>query len=86
MNVLETLFTFFSLAGCFIFQIGLYNSMVEKEGMDGEQDAIKAYRAAREESDHDTEEAEGDKVSSALIERVKLIQLLLFSFHMHLLM
>ncbi|KAJ4723801.1 LETM1 and EF-hand domain-containing protein 1, mitochondrial-like [Melia azedarach] len=54
-------------------EIGLYNSMVEKEGMDGEQDAIKAYRAAREESDHDTEEAEGDKVSSALIERVDVM-------------
>lgn len=52
------------------FQIELYNSMVEKEGMDGEKDAMKAYIAAREESENDKEVAEGDEVSSALIERV----------------
>lgn len=44
--------------------------MVEKEGTDGEKDAIKAYIAAREESDHATEVAEGDDVSSALVEKV----------------
>lgn len=44
--------------------------MVEKEGTDGEKDAIKAYIAAREESDHATEVAEGDEVSSALVEKV----------------
>ncbi|KAE9602906.1 putative EF-hand domain pair, letm1 ribosome-binding domain-containing protein [Lupinus albus] len=51
-------------------EIELYNSMVEKEGTDGEKDAFKAYKAAREEHDHDTESDEGHEVSSALIERV----------------
>ncbi|KAH9782694.1 Leucine zipper-EF-hand-containing transmembrane protein 1 [Citrus sinensis] len=51
-------------------EIELYNSKVEKEGTDGEKDAIKAYIAAREESDHATEVAEGDDVSSALVEKV----------------
>ncbi|CAL5214285.1 unnamed protein product [Lathyrus oleraceus] len=49
-------------------EIELYNSMVEKEGSNGEKDAFKAYKAAHEhaaESDDD-----GDKVSSSLIERV----------------
>lgn len=50
-------------------QIELYNSMVEKEGLDGEKEAMKAYRAAREESENATDVAEGDEVSSALIER-----------------
>ncbi|XP_010242474.1 PREDICTED: LETM1 and EF-hand domain-containing protein 1, mitochondrial-like isoform X2 [Nelumbo nucifera] len=50
-------------------EIELYNSMVEKEGTDGEEEAKRAYRAAREESDHAAERALGDKVSSALIER-----------------
>lgn len=44
--------------------------MVEKEGTAGEKDAIKAYMAAREESDHPSEVAEGDEVSSALVEKV----------------
>nr|POE91298.1 hypothetical protein CFP56_60966 [Quercus suber] len=47
--------------------------MVEKEGTDGEKDVMKAYRAAaaaREESDNADEVAEGEEVSSALIERV----------------
>ncbi|XP_059655515.1 uncharacterized protein LOC132302619 [Cornus florida] len=51
-------------------EIELYNSMVEKEGTNGEEDAMKAYRAAREESDHAAEEDVGDDVSSALIDRV----------------
>jgi len=51
-------------------QIELYNSMVKKEGSDG-KDAFKAYKAAREEHDHAAESGEGDKVSSALIERVR---------------
>ena len=53
------------------FQIELYNSMVDKEGMDGEKDAMKAYRAAREETENADEVAEGDEVSSALIDRVR---------------
>lgn len=51
-------------------EIDLYNSMVEKEGTDGEEEAKKAYKAAREESDHAVETAIGHKVSSALINRV----------------
>ncbi|XP_022733534.1 mitochondrial proton/calcium exchanger protein-like isoform X2 [Durio zibethinus] len=51
-------------------EIELYNSMVEKEGADGEKDAIKAYRAAREEIDHSSEVSESDEVSSVLIEKV----------------
>ena len=44
--------------------------MVEKEGTDGEKDAMKAYRAARDKSDHDAEVAEGDEVSSAFVDKV----------------
>lgn len=44
--------------------------MVEKEGSNGEKDAFKAYKAAREEHEYATESGDGDKVSSALIERV----------------
>ncbi|XP_043689475.1 mitochondrial proton/calcium exchanger protein-like [Telopea speciosissima] len=52
-------------------EIELYNSMVEKEGMEGEEEAKKAYRAAREGSDHyAAEKAKGDGVSSALINKV----------------
>lgn len=51
-------------------QIELYNKMLEKEGTDGEEEAKKAYIAAREKSDHAVEVAAGDKVSSALIDRV----------------
>ncbi|KAJ4975523.1 hypothetical protein NE237_000629 [Protea cynaroides] len=51
-------------------EIELYNSMVEKEGMEGEVEAKKAYRAAREDSDHAAEKVIGDRVSSALIDRV----------------
>ncbi|XVE84391.1 hypothetical protein DITRI_Ditri17bG0008800 [Diplodiscus trichospermus] len=51
-------------------EIELYNSMVEKKGTDGEKDAIKAYRAAREESDRSSEVSESDEVSSMLIEKV----------------
>lgn len=46
--------------------------MVEKEGKAGEADALKAYKAAREESDHAAEMAIGYKVCSALIDRVSL--------------
>jgi LETM1 and EF-hand domain-containing protein 1 len=46
--------------------------MVEKEGNDGEKEAVKAYRAAREETDRASEVDERDEVSSALIERVML--------------
>ncbi|TYG99197.1 hypothetical protein ES288_A10G176800v1 [Gossypium darwinii] len=51
-------------------EIELYNSMVDKEGTDGEKDAIKAYRAAREETDHSGEVSDSDEVSSVLIEKV----------------
>jgi hypothetical protein len=52
-------------------QIGLYNSMLEKEGTEGEEEAKKAYMAAREESGDADEEAAEEKVSSALIEKVR---------------
>ncbi|XP_068645979.1 uncharacterized protein [Aristolochia californica] len=51
-------------------EIELYNSMVDKEGREGEAEAKKAYRAAREETDHAVETAVGSKVSSALINKV----------------
>ncbi|CAK9134611.1 unnamed protein product [Ilex paraguariensis] len=44
--------------------------MVEKEGNEGEAAAKKAYRAAREDGEHMADRAVGDKVSSALIDRV----------------
>lgn len=46
--------------------------MVEREGTDGEKEVMEAYRAAREESDQSTEVSEGDEISSALVERVRL--------------
>ncbi|KAK6156438.1 hypothetical protein DH2020_010686 [Rehmannia glutinosa] len=51
-------------------EIGLYNDMVEKEATDGEEEARKAYRAAREVSDAAAESTAGDKVSAQLINRV----------------
>ena len=45
--------------------------MVDKEGTDGEKEAMEAYKAARDETDHAAEVAVGDKVSAALIDRVK---------------
>lgn len=50
----------------------LYDSMVGKEGTEGEQEAKNAYKAARKESDGAIEVAIGDKVSSALVDRVTL--------------
>jgi len=44
--------------------------MLEKEGTEGEE-VKRAYIAAREESDHQAEEAAEEKVSSALIEKVR---------------
>lgn len=44
--------------------------MVEKEGTEGEEQAKRAYQAAREDSDNAAETSIGDKVSSALINRV----------------
>lgn len=55
--------------------------MLEKVGTEGEEEAKKAYRAAREESDHAAEIAVGHKGSSALIDKVRSEFLLLhFSF------
>ncbi|KAI9198976.1 hypothetical protein LWI28_025360 [Acer negundo] len=51
-------------------EIELYNSMVDREGTEGEEETKKAYRAAREETDDDAEKDVDDKVSSALIDRV----------------
>ncbi|KAL3698919.1 hypothetical protein R1sor_016941 [Riccia sorocarpa] len=51
-------------------EIQLYNNMIAKEGTPEEEEARRAYRAAREDSDHAAEVASGSRVSSALIERV----------------
>ncbi|KAL2623798.1 hypothetical protein R1flu_008043 [Riccia fluitans] len=51
-------------------EIELYNNMIAKEGTPEEEEARRAYRAAREDSDHAAEVASGSRVSSALIERV----------------
>ncbi|KAG8096587.1 hypothetical protein GUJ93_ZPchr0013g36412 [Zizania palustris] len=51
-------------------EIELYNTMLEKEGTKDEEEARRAYMAAREESDHAAKVVAGEKVSSALIERV----------------
>nr|GMD31368.1 LETM1 and EF-hand domain-containing protein 1, mitochondrial-like [Ipomoea batatas] len=51
-------------------EIDLYNSVVNQEGTDGEEETKKAYRAAREDIDDTTETTVNDKVSAALINRV----------------
>lgn len=57
-------------------EIELYNSLLEKEGTDGEEEAKKLYRAARDEGaevaarDEAAEVASGDKVTSALQDRI----------------
>ncbi|CAL1404725.1 unnamed protein product [Linum trigynum] len=54
-------------------EIELYNSMRDSEGIDDEKAAMKAYRAAKDESEQraaEVEEEEADEVSSALIDRV----------------
>ncbi|KAJ0254838.1 Leucine zipper-EF-hand-containing transmembrane protein 1 [Hirschfeldia incana] len=51
-------------------EVEFYNTMVEREDVDGEKDAMKAYKAAREDSDQSEEVAEADEVSSALMEKV----------------
>lgn len=58
-------------------QIELYNTMLEKEGTVDEEEARRAYRVAREESDHAAELVAGEKVSSALIEKVRKTSLCL---------
>lgn len=47
--------------------------MLEKEGTEGEEEAKKAYFAAREvaEANHDADVVAEEKVSSALIEKVR---------------
>ncbi|KAL2330138.1 hypothetical protein Fmac_017719 [Flemingia macrophylla] len=51
-------------------EMELYDSMVGKEGTEDKQEAMKAYKAARKESDGAIEAAISDKVSSALVDRV----------------
>lgn len=53
-----------------MFQIELYNSVVDKEGTDSERQAMEAYKAAREESDRPAKVAGQVSVSSALIDKV----------------
>ncbi|RID55333.1 hypothetical protein BRARA_G02601 [Brassica rapa] len=52
-------------------EVDLYNSMVEKGGTDDEEEARKAYLAAREDSDRSAQKAIADKTSSALLDRVE---------------
>lgn len=47
--------------------------MVEKGGTDDEEEARKAYLAAREDSDRSAQKAIADKTSSALLDRVTTI-------------
>ncbi|XP_056688855.1 uncharacterized protein [Spinacia oleracea] len=58
---------------CDSYHKDIYNTMVEKEGTDGEADSLKAYKAAREESDQTAEVDVGDEVSSALVDRVDVM-------------
>ncbi|KAK6130595.1 hypothetical protein DH2020_035687 [Rehmannia glutinosa] len=51
-------------------EIELYNSMVDKDGTDGEVEAMKAYKAARDESEDGAEVSEHNMVSSALVDKV----------------
>lgn len=55
---------------CLHLQMDLYNSMVKKEGKDGQEEARRAYKAARQDTDQAAELTLGRKVSSALINRV----------------
>ncbi|KAH7865516.1 hypothetical protein Vadar_007655 [Vaccinium darrowii] len=50
-------------------EIELYNSMVDKDGQEGEEEAKKAYIVASD-SEHAVEKAVDDSVSSTLIDRV----------------
>jgi LETM1 and EF-hand domain-containing protein 1 len=52
-------------------QIQLYNSMIEKEGTDGAEEARNAfYHSSREAVKEHEEQLPADRISSALIERV----------------
>jgi LETM1 and EF-hand domain-containing protein 1 len=51
-------------------EVEFYNTMVEREDVDGEKAAMKAYKAARVDIDQADEVAEADEVSSALMEKV----------------
>ncbi|KAL6573431.1 hypothetical protein OROHE_001890 [Orobanche hederae] len=51
-------------------EIELYNSMVDKDATDGEVEAMKAYKAARDESQDGAELSEHNMVSSALRDKV----------------
>ncbi|CAN1771835.1 Mitochondrial proton/calcium exchanger protein [Linum perenne] len=50
-------------------KIKLYNSMIDSQGIEDEKAAMKAYRAAKDES-VEKEKEEEEEVSSALIDRV----------------
>ncbi|GFP87135.1 letm1 and ef-hand domain-containing protein 1 mitochondrial [Phtheirospermum japonicum] len=51
-------------------EIEFYNSKVDQDGTDGEVEAMKAYKAARDESEDGAEVSEHNMVSSALINKV----------------
>jgi LETM1 and EF-hand domain-containing protein 1, mitochondrial len=52
-------------------RIELYKSMLEKEGAEGEEEAKRAYIAAREKSGCRVDAAAEEKVLSALTEKVR---------------
>ncbi|KAK1367333.1 Mitochondrial proton/calcium exchanger protein [Heracleum sosnowskyi] len=50
-------------------EMNLYNGVQDIKGLDGEKEALKAFKAAPEENDKDAKLNTGDKVSSELINR-----------------
>ena len=58
---------------CLPLQIEMYNTMLEKAGAEQEEEAKKAYIAAREKADQDSEAAAEDMISSALINKVRFL-------------
>lgn len=48
-------------------EIELYDDFVGKEGTEGEEEAMRAYKAARKESNHSAGMALSDEASSALM-------------------
>jgi hypothetical protein len=54
-----------------LMRIELYKSMLEKEGAEGEEEAKRAYIAAREKSGCRADAAAEEKVLSALTEKVR---------------
>ena len=77
IDIISTLFLTILFDSHFHLQMELYNDMVEKEGTEGEEEAKKAYKEARKDSDQAAELALTDKASSALIDRVTNLERIL---------